>query len=204
MKKIPCIFMTDHDKHEVLNTVNPNAEFIFDHPEARATIKKDGTAIMLSDDGRWFARRSVRPGKKTPEGFVVADVDPNTGIAFGWEPIEASSFHKAFKEAMRNETRTFTPGTFELIGRSINGNPERVDGHRIVAHGEENAVGFPSISEISNHRDDIMNFLMDFFVDFKNNDIEGVVWWIVDENTNTEVPAVKIRVKDFFGNTHRS
>lgn len=200
MRKIPCMFEIDPVSHEATDNINPKAMFIFDHPEARPTFKKDGTAVRFDEAGKWWVRRMVKKNKPAPEGFAPVETDPNTGNTFGWEPVENSGFAKAHRVAMRHaeaEGTVFKPGTFEMVGPKINGNPERVGHHTIMVHGAETVTDFPTIAEMAEHMDDMKEFMKPFFEDFKARGIEGVVWWIMDNGE--ERPAVKMRCKDFFG-----
>ena len=92
---------------------------------------------MLDDEGRWWARRVVKPGKATPANFVPVETDDVTGKTVGWEPIEQSPFAKFHAEALGDGPgiQGWQPGTYELIGPKINGNPERHRVHVLVRHG---------------------------------------------------------------------
>lgn len=196
MKKIPLLFALEFDdkgNRVISDDIDPRAEILFDSfREVNATIKYDGTATMLDDDGNWFTRRSVKPGKIAPEGFVLAETDPNTGISFGWERAETSPFRKMLNKAIESFPGDPEAGTYELIGPKINGNPERVTKDTLVPHGCAEAEGFPDIEDISRNRDNLKEFLFPFFTDFRDKGIEGIVFWV------DGVPSVKIRVKDFF------
>lgn len=196
MKKIPVMFdMTFDDKGNriIENRISDRAHDIF----ARATnvvptIKRDGTAVMVDDEGRIFTRRAVKQGKVAPEGFILADHDDVTDISFGWEPWEGSSFRKIIKAFLADFDGELEAGTFELVSPKINGNPERVDHTVLFPHGSEVAEGFPSIEDIMAHDHDPIGFFKPIFADFKERGIEGIVFWV------DGIPAVKLRCKDFF------
>ncbi|MYR29165.1 MULTISPECIES: DUF5565 family protein [unclassified Streptomyces] len=134
MKKIPTLFVRDpEDRRSVLPTVTPGCEWVLDG-EGTATRKWDGTCTMLSASGDWWARREVKPGKTPPERFVAVEHDETTGKTVGWEPIAGSSFAKYHAEAVARDGEPM-PGTYELLGPKINGNPERFAGHILIAHG---------------------------------------------------------------------
>lgn len=193
MKKIPMLLnmkFDDKGNRVITNEINPKAEFLFAAENVIATIKKDGTAAMLTEDGAWMMRRAVNKGKKEPEDFLLAEEDANTGKKFGWEPMENSAFRKFMIKAIENGS-DFKPGTFELVGPKINGNPEGVDKEMLLRHGAHHADGFPTIHEIAEHKDDLIGFLTPFFEEFDRDGVEGIVFWA------DGVPAVKIRVKDF-------
>jgi hypothetical protein len=132
MRKIPTLFARDPgDMSHVVRKVNPAAAWVLEG-EARATRKFDGTCVMLDEHGKWWARREVKQGKPFPPGYVTEETDPNTGKTVGWEPIEQSPFVKAFRSV---EDVPTTPGTYELCGPKVNGNPEGYPGHVLVPHG---------------------------------------------------------------------
>lgn len=145
MRKIPTVFVRDvTDMKRVMNAVTPGCEWVFDDPAAVATRKYDGTCVMLDDDGRWWARREVKPGKPSPAGFVPVETDRVTGKTVGWEPMEQSGFARWHAEAVASMPHA-EPGTYELIGPKINGNPEKVDGHALVLHARAQQLeGVPS------------------------------------------------------------
>jgi hypothetical protein len=194
VKKMPALFVIDRLKHIGTDVLNDAATWIFNEPST-VTVKRDGTGIAVADDGRIFARRSVRKGKKAPEGFVLAELDPFTGHAFGSEPIETSGFIKMFREAVENLEEPLTPGTFELTGPKINGNPEGLARHALFRHGVEVITDIPDMRTVD--PDNAFEILKNIFTDFKKRGIEGVVWAGADNK------RVKLRVYDFFGDPNR-
>lgn len=192
-KKMTALFVIDRVKHIALPEVNPAAAWLFEEG-ATATIKRDGTAILVDEDGEVFARRAVKKGKTAPVGFRLAEVDAFTGNAFGVEPMANSPFRKMFKEAVTDIDTPLEPGTYELVGPKINGNPEKTDKHTIMAHGADVAK-FLDMRTVDPAT--AFDTLRPFFVEFKEAGIEGLVWW------GTDGKRVKLRVKDFFGDPTR-
>jgi hypothetical protein len=137
MKKIPTVYIRDDaDRSKVTDEVNPSCQWVLDG-EGVPTRKYDGTCVMLDDHGRWWARREVKPGKTPPPNYQGEQHDEVTGKTVGWEPIEQSPFVRFHAEALANHwTDTPTPGTYELIGPKIQGNPEREPRHRLQSHSE--------------------------------------------------------------------
>lgn len=134
MKKIPTIFERDpEDRSRVSNVPSPECAWVF-NGEGAATRKWDGTCVMLSSGGGWWARRTVRKGKPYPDEFVEVEHDETTGKSFGWEPVANSPFIKQFSEAFRRPAYC-DPGTYELVGPDINGNPENKQQHLLIRHG---------------------------------------------------------------------
>jgi len=138
MQKIPTLFLRDeNDRAHVTLELNPECEWVV-RGEGVATRKYDGTCVMLDEDGDWWARREVKKNGNFPTHFITEDFDPVTGKTQGWEPIETSGFNKFFGEAFHYGGRSFTPGTYELVGPKINGNPENYISHALIKH--ENAM----------------------------------------------------------------
>lgn len=136
MRKIPTLFLRDFATRPagVLPEVTPGCGWVLDG-EGVATRKYDGTCTRLDGAGSWWARREVRAGREAPPGFVPLSTDPATGKTVGWEPVARSPFAKFHEEALAScGPREWSPGTYELIGPKINGNPERAGTHRLVEH----------------------------------------------------------------------
>lgn len=136
MKKMPTVFVRDYGtgSRYVTDHVTPGCEWVL-AGEGIATRKYDGTCVMLDEHGRWWGRREIKPGKETPPYFVEADRDEVTQKVMGWEPIGYSSFAKYHAEALAHGALLDTrPGTFELVGPRINGNPEHYAQHDLVRH----------------------------------------------------------------------
>lgn len=192
-RKMPALFVIDRDKHIATKDVNPAAKWVFNEP-ATATLKKDGTAILVDADGAVFARRAVKKGKKAPVGFRLAEFDPVTGHSFGVEPMETSGFRKFFEEALAGHPDPLAPGTFELVGPKINGNPEMLDKHVIMRHGDDR-IDFLDMRTLDPKN--AFDTLLPFFENFKAKGVEGIVWW------GEGGKRAKLRVKDFFGDPNR-
>lgn len=133
MKKIPTLFRRDPaDMKRVLPEVNPECRWVLDG-EGVATRKYDGTCLMLDEDGAWWARREVKPGKTPPQNYQPIMTDEATGKTVGWEPIEQSAFAKFLPEALAG-AGPLPSGTYELIGPKVNGNPEGRTVHTLMSH----------------------------------------------------------------------
>lgn len=175
MRKIPTVYLRDeNDRAHVTDEVNPGCEWVV-NGEGIPTRKYDGTCVMLDDDGRWWARREVKPGKATPGGFMQVNFDEATGRTMGWEPIDQSPFVKAFHTV--DEVPT-TPGTYELCGPKVQGNPERFAKHVLVKHAD---------AEIPAHADWAPK---DLVRDVAGAGWEGIVWHHSDGR------MAKLKVRD--------
>lgn len=197
IKKMPALFKTDHVNHVVLKEINEAASWVFKE-EARATAKVDGTSVTILADGTPYARRMVKKGKVAPNGFILAETDPNTGHQFGLEPMEQSGFHKMFAESIANFEGEILEGTYELVGPRIQGNPENVDKPTLIFHGSNTLPNFPDMRDFAdNTAEEIYDALFPIFEKFRDESVEGVVWWGADGK------RAKLRVKDFFGDPNR-
>lgn len=134
MRKIPTLYVRNpHDRKHVLDVVSFGCEWVLDG-EGVATRKFDGTCTMLDIDGRWWARRMVDIFATPPLNYVEIMVDPLTGKSIGWEPIEQSGFAKWHADALAGSIDLAGPGTYELVGPKINGNPEQFFDHALIGH----------------------------------------------------------------------
>jgi hypothetical protein len=174
MKKISSLFARDPSNPRVLTD-----EFHLDAAwvvagEGIATRKWDGTAVLVRGS-KLYARYDVKRGKTAPVGFEPAqDPDPNTGHHPGWVPAERpeDKWIRATVE-ISNPTSLLEDGTYEACGPKINGNPEGLLDHHLIRHGREVLQGVP--------RDKVG--LVKFF---SENNIEGVVWWRVQDDDTCE------------------
>lgn len=139
MKKVPTLFERDWDgdRSRVLPIVTAGCEWVLEG-EGVATRKYDGTCMMFDGNG-WYARREVKPGKTPPEIFVGVDRDEQTGKVIGWVPAPESPFARFFLEALEADQRweiltDWEPGTYELVGPKIQGNPEGYTTHQLIRH----------------------------------------------------------------------
>ena len=173
MKKIPTLYLRTEDRRHVdTSKVNPACQWVLDG-EGIPTRKFDGTCVMVDDDGYVWTRREVKSGKQPPPGFRLVEIDPMTGKQFGWEPYDQSGFRVQIEEAL--ELGPFSPGTYELCGPKVNGNPENFIVHRLVRHG---ALVLPRWSPLT-----LLN-------ECRKYGWEGVVWHHPDGR------RAKLKVKD--------
>lgn len=177
MQKIPTLFQRDDDRRWVTPKVTPGCEWVLDGAGV-ATRKYDGTCVLIRRDGLMvhaFSRREVKPGKTPPPHFVQSDFDPVTGKTMGWEPAEQSGYWKYLQPLLVIETM---PGTYELCGPKVNGNPERMPEHVLIPHGREVLDGVPRSF------DGLQAWMAE-------TTFEGVVWWHPDGR------RAKLKRRDF-------
>lgn len=172
MQKIPTIYRRGADK-KLTDEINPACQWVFDG-EGTPTRKWDGTAMMLTTSGRWWARRTLKPSQKRPDEFLCVETDPATNIAVGWVPIESTPYAKPFRSIARKPTR---PGTYELCGPKVNGNPEGFSDHVLMPHGM-----------MPVHQGDMSPRELVAWV--AQIGAEGIVWWHPDGR------KAKLKVRD--------
>lgn len=143
MKKISTIFERDWegDRSRVLPQPVPGCEWVF-AGEGNALRKYDGTACMVAESVL-YKRHEVREGREAPAGFLQVEDDLQTGKTVGWVPVGDGPEDKWHREAVDNAggIGALEPGTYELIGPKIQGNPEGYDGHVLVRHDFAEGVG---------------------------------------------------------------
>lgn len=181
MRKIPTLFRRDpEDMRRVTREVHPACAWVL-AGEGVATRKFDGTCVRMDETGQWYARREVKSGKTPPANFEPVETDEATGKTMGWEPAEQSAYAKYIAEAIRNRDPLdpFEPGTYELCGPKVNGNPETYEAHVLVRHDIADEV-----PDVPRNFDGLVKFLADF-------PYEGIVWHHPDGR------MAKLKVRDF-------
>jgi hypothetical protein len=140
MQKTPTIFIRDFDHNPKLVTEekNPVCDWVF-NGEGQATRKYDGTCCYFDGD-TWFKRREIKPGKKAPDDFRPVNTDPVTGKMMGWVPVGPDD--KWHNEAIAQDDG-YAPGTYELCGPKVQGNPEGYASHVLIAHADAEVFDVP-------------------------------------------------------------
>ena len=178
MKKIKTFFLKNKDNLAlVTNEIDPENMWVLE--TGYATRKFDGSACAIID-GKLYKRYDVKKGKKVPEGAILCqEADEITGHHPHWVKCKPDNpGDKYFWEAYDKEK--LEDGTYELIGEKVQGNPEKIVGHKLVRHGEE----------IYTFKDFSYGFLKQFLED---NDIEGIVF----HDANPTGNMCKIRKSDY-------
>lgn len=176
MKKIPTIFVRDHSQRNapITREWHPDCHWVRDG-EGRGTRKWDGTSCRWDGTALW-KRRELKSGQPEPLGFVLAGHDETTGKTVGWVQVDTSAEDRWHNEALAC-TRLVHVGTYELCGPKVNGNPERIDHHTFILHGD-----WPA--EAPRDFGGIADFLRQY-------SMEGIVWHHPDGR------MAKIKSRDF-------
>ncbi|MGV1100081.1 RNA ligase 1 family protein [Thiovibrio sp. JS02] len=175
MKKIPTIFIRDPENMKaVLNQPHPDCGWVF-AGEGVATRKYDGTCCKI-ENGKLWKRREIKPGNSAPADFVEEQLDQNTGKCVGWMPVDCNDKQDRYHcEAFSGQP----DGTYELLGPKVQGNPEKLGKHILLAHAD---------AEIFNGCPRDMKSLKAWLA---GRDIEGVVFHHPDGR------MAKIKKRDF-------
>lgn len=180
MQKIISLFQRNYDGDRLVrNEVVPGAEWVL-AGEGVATRKFDGTCCLVRD-GKLYKRYDAKAGKTPPEGFEPAQPEPDPITAHwpGWMAVGEGPEDRWHREAWEHSPR-LPDGTYELCGPKIQGNPERLDRHTLIAHGK-----FFHFPDCPRDFDGIREYLYTF-------PYEGIVWHHPDGR------LVKIKRKDFY------
>ena len=147
MKKISTLFKKDpNDLGRVINEINPENSWVFTDDEVLPTRKYDGTACAIID-GQLYKRYDVKKGKTVPE-FAIPCQEPDA-ITGHWHWILCSwdnpgdKYHMEGFQNLLSQMQMFPgefkanslDGTYELCGEKVQGNPEKIEGHKLIRHG---------------------------------------------------------------------
>lgn len=182
MKKIPTLFQRDSaNLRQVTSEPHPDCLWVL-AGEGIARRKYDGTCVSFDAlRGQWWARREVKPGGDFPPGFRYVSHDDGTGKIVGWEPIGNSSFARFLPEAIATSPLTWMPGSYELCGPKINGNPDRFQHHTLIRHADAEVL-----DDAPRNHDDLRAYLTAATFTY-----EGIVWHHPDGR------MAKIKKRDF-------
>ena len=180
MKKIKSLFKRDYEGTRlVYNEVVEGSEWVI-NGEGVPTRKFDGTCCAIIN-GEIYKRYDAKNGKPIPEGAIPCqEPDPITGHQPCWLKCQKGNPSDQYFWEGFNNLEDKQDGTYELCGEKVQGNPEHIEGHKLIRHGIEVLENVPRDFE------GIKEYL-------KDKDIEGIVW----HRDNGDM--VKIKKKDFWG-----
>lgn len=185
MIKISTLYEKDpNDLSKVIEgKIADDNMWVFDEG-VKATRKFDGTACAIIN-GELYKRYDAKKGKKPPEGAIpCCEPDEITGHHPHWVRCDRNNSNDKFHFEAFDSQENLKDGTYELIGKKVQGNAEGVYGcHKLIKHGEyvycDNDKDY-----ILRNVENLKNFL-------RLNDIEGIVFHHPDGR------MCKIRKKDF-------
>lgn len=181
MKKISTLFKKDpNDLGRVINEINLENEWVLTC--GKATRKYDGTACAIIN-GELYKRYDVKAGKEVPDGAIPCqNPDAVTGHWPHWVKCNRDNKADKWHFAALDIAPILSDGTYELCGPKIQGNPEQLSEHYLIAHG--------SGSKVLNFIDFSFESIKDYLTKW---DIEGIVFHATDLSGR----MCKIRKSDF-------
>lgn len=204
MRKIPTLFKRGQETRLVTDEITTGCEWVFNEPsKVILTRKHDGTACLIRNNEIW-KRYDCKKGKKPPAGFIPAQApDKTTGHYPGWIKCDPNNPEDKYHfEGLLNRYKTIYAaigyhdpfihmenGTYELIGEKIQGNPEKIIGHRLVNHTSK----FNILQEKLEDNEISFNGIKNYF---SNKDMEGIVFYYGTLDS-IRSPMCKIKKKDF-------
>lgn len=199
VQKIPTIYLreshADGDSRFVRPDFTPGCEDVLSNPKWVARRKYDGHALLLDDEGQWWARKAVAVGRTAPEDFKEVYMEyvsraqrPDNVKRYGWIPVKNSVYVPEFEDARAHSILSDArPGTYELCGPDINRNPERYEYHKLVEHSRAVRIDVPARCV---HFPELRHFFRDVL---GAAGVEGIVW------THEDGRMAKLKVRDFRG-----
>ena len=180
MKKISTLFKKDpNDLGRVINEVNPENEWVF--IDGIPTRKFDGTSVAIIN-GAIYKRYDVKHGRKIPDGAIACqEADLITGHHPHWLACDRNKKEDVYFFEAYDKHEKWFDGTYELCGKKIQGNPEKINGHSLIRHGEYKL----------SLEDDSFAYLKEYLSN-PENDIEGIVF-----HHKTDGRMCKLRKSDF-------
>lgn len=180
MKKLSTLFKKDpNDLGRVINEIDPKNDWVIKEGMGIPTRKFDGTSCAIID-GELFKRFDLKKGRTLPPNAIPCqEADEKSEHHPHWIKCDrndnSNKWHFVAFDALENKV----DGTYELCGKKVQGNPEKIEGHKLIKHGSETlfigALSFESIREF-----------------LRANDIEGIVFHHRDDDR-----MCKIRKSDF-------
>jgi hypothetical protein len=178
MRKISTLFKKDtNNLGRVINEVNLEHEWVFNY--GIPTRKFDGTSCAIID-GELYKRFDLKKGRTLPPNAIPCqEADKITGHHPHWVKCQRNDQSSKYHFMAFDELENKLDGTYELCGEKVQGNPEKIKGHKLIKHGCEVL--------------DIKDFSFDSLRAFlETTDIEGIVFYHL-----TDERMCKIRKTDF-------
>ncbi len=179
MKKLSTLFKKNpNDLGRVIDEINHENDWVikgFGIP----TRKFDGTSSAIIE-GELYKRFDLKKGRTLPLNAIPCqEPDEITGHHPHWVKCDRNDNSNKWHFVAFDELENKEDGTYELCGKKVQGNPENIEGHRLIKHGIETlfvgALTFENIREF-----------------LRVNDIEGIVFHHKNDDR-----MCKIRKSDF-------
>lgn len=181
MKKISTLYQKDPTNlGRIIDEINPENVWALN---AIATRKFDGTSCAIIN-GELYKRYDAKMNtdgmykRQIPENAIPCQAaDLKSGHHPHWIKCDRTDKADQYHFQGFDNLASLEDGTYELCGTKVQGNPEKIAGHRLIKHG----------SEILTVADRSFKGLFKFL---SENDIEGIVF-------HQDEKMCKIRKSDF-------
>jgi len=142
MRWVLDLYIRPGPYHRALSR-NPDCDWVYnDNSNVKYYEQFDGDPGLVRN-GRLYRRFNLISGFPIPVGWLHHSFNPAEIDGRGWLPVrdsksEFKSKHitpdTCYMQAFNNVNQDLEDGTYELIGRTIKGNPYNLKGHRLWNH----------------------------------------------------------------------
>lgn len=187
MKKIKTLFERQFENNHIINCLNKvqkGCEWVI-NGEGYATEKIDGTCCMIKGN-ILYRRFDYKVGRKLPKGAIPCQekADEITGHFPHWVKVDENNPSDKYHIQAFKEKDNWEDGTYELIGKHIQGNPYNLENDVLEKH------GLRILKNVPRDYEGLKKYLEDHY-------IEGIVFY----RGNGEM--VKLKRSDFGFNWNR-
>lgn len=187
MRKMKTLFERQFENHQIakcLNKVQEGCEWVI-NGEGYVTEKIDGTCCMIQDN-ILYKRFDYKVGRKLPEGAIPCQekADEITGHFPHWVKVDENNPSDKYHIQAFKEKDNWENGTYELIGKHIQGNPYNLENDVLEKH------GLRILENVPRDYEGLKKYLEEHY-------IEGIVFY----RGNGEM--VKLKRSDFGFNWNR-
>lgn len=167
MKKMKTLFKRIYNNNKVVgctNEVEEGCEWVF-LENIVATEKLDGTCCMIKNQ-ILYKRFDYKKGRRLPQNAIPCGdgPDPITGHFPHYVKVDQNNPSDIWHVKARNKYEVLEDGTYELIGKHINGNPYKLSDDYLEKHGKR------IINDITLTYEGIKHYL-------ETHNIEGIVFY---------------------------
>ncbi|AGO48398.1 RNA ligase [Cellulophaga phage phi10:1] len=162
----------------MINEIDPKNEWAINY--GIATRKYDGTSCAIKN-GELYKRFDLKKCRKLPDTKCIPCQEPDkiTGHHPHWVLCNRNDNSSKYHFEAFDKLEIKHDGTYELCGEKVQDNPEKIEGHELIPHGE---IQY-----------ELINFSYERIKEFlTENDIEGIVFHHMEDDR-----MCKIRKSDF-------
>lgn len=136
MKKLSTLYKKDpRDLSRVLEEVNPDNAWVF--TSGVPTRKFDGTSCAIIK-GELYKRFDLKEGRVLPPHAIPCqEPDEKSGHHPHWVKCDREDPSNKWHFVAFDALTIIEDGTYELCGPKVQGNPENLEDHQLIKHGNE-------------------------------------------------------------------